>query len=63
LTPLALAFPAYGLETGTTPFLALWNEESLLLHIAQDTSLGYLFAKTPEQALLGLSGSQFNRCH
>jgi hypothetical protein len=45
LAPLALSFPAHGLEAGTAPFFTLGNEESFLLHVRQDASLGYLLAK------------------
>jgi hypothetical protein len=47
-----LSFSAYSLQTGPPPLLALGDKEALLLHIAQDTILDHLLAKTPEQALL-----------
>jgi len=49
---LTLPLPAYGFETRATPLLALGNEETLFLHVTQDTVPGHPLAKAPQQAFL-----------
>jgi hypothetical protein len=52
LLPLALPLPACSFETSMPPLFTLGYEETSPSHVAQDAFLGYLLAKTPEQACL-----------
>jgi hypothetical protein len=58
LAPLLLATDR--LAPCNAPLLTVGDEVSLLLHRAQDSGSGNLLSKSPEQALLRFSWSQFN---